>query len=113
MTPEPLLRRVDAVTVPVPTLEEGLRFYGEALGHELLWRNDDIGQAGLRLPDSDTEIVLTERQAYEPVWLVSSAVDAARAVTDAGGHVVAGPLDVPVGTVVVVRDPFGNRVVLI
>jgi predicted enzyme related to lactoylglutathione lyase len=113
MMPEPLLRRVDAVTVPVPTLEEGLRFYSGALGHELLWRNDDIGQAGLRLPDSDTEIVLSERQAYEPVWLVSSAVEAARVITESGGQVVEGPLDVPVGTVVVVRDPFRNRLVLI
>jgi predicted enzyme related to lactoylglutathione lyase len=113
MMPEPLLRRVDAVTVPVPDLEAGLRFYGEVLGHDLLWRNDAIGQAGLRLPDGDTEIVVTEHHAYEPVWLVSSAVDAARVITDAGGQVVEGPLDVPVGTLVVVHDPFGNRLVLI
>jgi hypothetical protein len=74
---------------------------------------DDIGQAGLRLPESDTEIVLTEHQPYEPAWLVSSAVDAARVVTQAGGQVLEGPVDIPVGTVVVVRDPFGNRLVLL
>ncbi len=113
MTPEPLLRRVDAVTVPVPDLEEGLRFYGRVLGHELLWRNDDVGQAGLRLPESDTEIVLTEHHAYEPAWLVSSAVDAARSIADNGGRVVEGPVDIPVGTLVVVHDPFGNRLVLL
>ena len=113
MVSEPLLRRVDAVTVPVPDLEEGLRFYGQLLGHELLWRNDDIGQAGLRLPDSDTEIVLTRHQPYEPAWLVSSAVEAASVIVHAGGQVVAGPLDIPVGTVVVAQDPFGNRLVLV
>jgi predicted enzyme related to lactoylglutathione lyase len=113
MMPEPLLRRVDAVTVPVPDLEEGLRFYSQVLGHELLWRNDDIGQAGLRLPDSDTEIVLTEHQLYEPAWLVSSAVDAARVIAQAGGQIIEGPLDIPVGTIVVVHDPFGNRRVLL
>jgi predicted enzyme related to lactoylglutathione lyase len=113
MMPEPLLRRVDAVTVPVPDLEKGLQFYSQVLGHELLWRNDDIGQAGLRLPDSDTEIVLTKHQPYEPAWLVSSAVDAARVIAHAGGQIIEGPLDIPVGTIVVVQDPFGNRLVLL
>src|SRR4030081_3564830 len=50
MTTAPVLRMVDAVTVAVPTLEEGLRVYRDLLGHELLWRNDAVGQAGLRLP---------------------------------------------------------------
>ena len=113
MVPEPLLRRVDAVTVPVPDVDEGLRFYRDVLGHELLWRNDDVRQAGLRLPDSETEIVLTEHQPYEPTWLVTSAVDAAQVIAQAGGRIVDGPADLPVGTVVVVQDPFGNRLVLL
>jgi predicted enzyme related to lactoylglutathione lyase len=113
MLPEPLLRRVDAVTVPVPDIDEGLRFYRDALGHQLLWRNDDVGQAGLRLPDSDTELVLSEHQVYEPAWLVSSAIDAADVIVQAGGQVVEGPLEIPVGAVVVVRDSFGNRLVLL
>lgn len=54
----PLLKKVDAVTVAVPDLDAGLEFYGRALGHELNWRNDAIGQAGLRLPNAETEIVL-------------------------------------------------------
>jgi predicted enzyme related to lactoylglutathione lyase len=113
MAPEPLLRRVDAVTVPVPDIDVGLRFYRDVLGHQLLWRNEDIGQAGLRLPDGDTEIVLTEHQPYEPAWLVSSAVEAASVIAQGGGQVIEGPLDIPVGTVVVVHDPFGNRLVLL
>jgi predicted enzyme related to lactoylglutathione lyase len=113
MVPKPLLRRVDAVTVPVPEIDQGLRFYRDALGHQLLWRNDDVRQAGLRLPDSDTELVLTEHQAYEPAWLVSSAIQAAGVIVQAGGEIIEGPLDTPVGTVVVVHDPFGNRLVLL
>jgi len=113
MMREPLLRRVDAVMVPVPSIEEGLRFYSEVLGHELLWRNHDLGQAGLRVPGSETEIVLTEHQPYEPAWLVSSAVEAADVIGQAGGQVIEGPLDIPVGTVFVVHDPFGNRLVLL
>ena len=110
---EPLLRCVDAVTIPVPDLDEGLRFYSRALGHSLSWRNDEVGQAGLRVPDSATEIVLTERQPYEPVWLVPSAVDAAEQFERAGGAVVEGPVEIPVGVLVVVRDPFGNRLTLL
>jgi predicted enzyme related to lactoylglutathione lyase len=110
---EPLLRAVDCVTVPVTDLDEGLRVYRDALGHELLWRDDTLGQAGLRLPDSATEIVLTVREPYAPAWLVTSAEHAAAAFCDAGGRVVEGPRDIPVGTLVIVDDPFGNRLVLL
>ncbi len=70
-------------------------------------------QAGLSLPGSDTEIVLTVRQEYEPNWLVTSADQAAAAVRAAGGQVVTGPFDIPVGRVAVVADPFGNVLVLV
>ena len=109
----PLLRKIDAVTVPVPDLDAGLRFYRDALGHELRWRNDEVGQAALGLPDSDTELVLTTRQRYEPDWLVASADQAAAAVEAAGGRVLAEPCDIPVGRVAVVADPFGNTLVLL
>lgn len=109
----PLLQKVDAVTVPVPDLDAGLGFYRDSLGHELRWRNDQAGQAGLGLPGSDTEIVLTTRQAYEPDWLVESADQAAAAIEAAGGRVVTEPSDIPVGRVVVVADPFGNTLVLL
>jgi predicted enzyme related to lactoylglutathione lyase len=113
MSATPLLQKVDAVTVPVPDLDEGLRFYHDSLGHDLRWRNDQIGQAGLGLPGSDTEIVLTTRGEYEPNWLVSSADQAAAAVQAAGGRVVTEPFDIPVGRVAVVADPFGNVLVLV
>ena len=38
-----LLRAVDAVTVRIPDLDAGLAFYLESLGHQLRWRNDEIG----------------------------------------------------------------------
>lgn len=108
-----LLRSVDAVTVPVPDLDRGLAFHSGVLGHELQWRHDAVGQAGLRLPGSTTELVLTLEQPYAPAWLVESAVEAARTIEAAGGRVVHGPRDVPVGTLVVALDPFGNRLVLV
>jgi predicted enzyme related to lactoylglutathione lyase len=109
----PLIRKIDAVTVPVPDLDSGLRFYRDRLGHELLWRNDELGQAGLGLPESDAEIVLTTRLGLAPAWLVTSADEAAAELVAAGGRLIAEPADIPVGRVVVVADPFGNALVLV
>lgn len=113
MTVNGIFRRVDAVTVPVPDLDAGLRYYGEALGHRLLWRNDAVGQAGLALPDGDSDLVLTTRQTYEPNWLVDDVDAAVELMTGAGGDLQAGPFDIPVGRAAVVRDPFGNSLVLV
>ena len=108
-----ILRSVDAVMVPVPDLDEGLRFYRDRLGHELAWRNDAIGQAGLRLPASETELVLTTALDAAVNWLVASVDDAVADIVDAGGSVVVAPEDIPVGRLAVVRDPFGNAIVLL
>ncbi|QDP96237.1 VOC family protein [Microlunatus elymi] len=86
--PAGLLRMVDAVMIAVPDLNAGLAFYRDRLGHQLLWRNDSIGQAGLRCPDSATEIVLSTRLPAEPNWLVESADDAAKLIIMAVGRSV-------------------------
>ena len=110
---EPLLQYVDAVTVPVPDLEQGMAFYRDALGHQLLWRNEAAGQAGLRTPGSGTEIVLTTRRSYEPDWKVASADLAAEVFGANGGRVLVEPMDIPIGRLAIVEDPFGNRLVLL
>ena len=78
-----------------------------------MWRNDTLGQAGLSLPDGDTEIVLTTDLGYAPTWLVSSVQDATAAVRAAGGRVLAETVNIPVGHVVVVADAFDNALVLL
>jgi predicted enzyme related to lactoylglutathione lyase len=108
-----LLRKVDAVTIQVPDLDSGLEFYRDALGHELIWRNDEIGQAGLRLPDAETEIVLATELDYAPSWLVTSADEAAEQIASRGGRLIKAPFDIPVGRCAVVEDPFGNPLVLL
>jgi catechol 2,3-dioxygenase-like lactoylglutathione lyase family enzyme len=80
-----LLRKVDAVTVPVPDLDAGLAFYVDGLGHRLLWRNDALGQAGLAVGEADTEVVLTTRQGYAPTWLVDDVPQAVERFRAAGG----------------------------
>jgi predicted enzyme related to lactoylglutathione lyase len=100
------------VQVPVPDLDEGLGFYRDRLGHELVWRSETA--AGLRLGDSGTELVLqTQRPEPEVDFLVDSVEAAAARVVRAGGAVLVGPVDIPVGRVVVVADPFGNPLTIV
>ena len=110
--PAGLLRKVDCVQLPVPDLEGGLAFYRDRLGHELLWRTETA--AGLRLGDSDTELVLQiQRPQPEVDFLVVSVDQAATQLTRAGGKVVVEPFDLPVGRVAVVADPFGNPLTIV
>jgi predicted enzyme related to lactoylglutathione lyase len=113
MTTSPVLRSVDAITIPVPGLDEGLAFYRDRLGHRLLWRNDTVGQAGLALPDCSVEVVLTTRQQMEANWLVDSLDTAIRDLLASGARVASEPSTIPVGRVAVVIDPFGNPLVLV
>ena len=107
-----LLRKVDCVRLYVPDLEAGLSFYRDRLGHELIWRTETA--AGLRLPESDTELVLqTEEQRQEVDLLVDSATEAAKAIELAGGKVIVPPFEIQIGRCVVLEDPWGNSLVLL
>lgn len=108
----PLLQSVDCLQIPVPNLEAGLIFYRDRLGHELLWRTSTA--AGLRMPGTDTELVLqTERPEPEVNLLVASADRAAETIRQAGGEVEVPPFDLRVGRCAVLRDPWGNRLVVL
>lgn len=109
---EPLFHMVDCVRLSVTSLEAGLTFYRDQLGLELIWRTPEA--VGLRLPDDKTEIVLhTEPRAPEIDLKVASADDAAVQIVEAGGKVVVPPFDIQIGRCVVVRDPWGNELVLL
>ena len=110
---QPVLRAVDAVMVSVPDLDAGIAFYSGRLGHRVCWRNDELGQAGLECPDSTTELVLSTTLPAEPNWLVRDAAEAARIIQRGGGRVLEPLIDIPVGRVAIVEDPFGNRLVLV
>lgn len=110
--PAPLIQKLDCVRFYVPDLEAGLAFYRDRLGHELIWRTDEM--VGLRLPDSDAEIVLhTEPREPEIDFKVQSADDAAARIEEAGGKVVVPPFDIQIGRCAVVQDPWGNEFVLL
>lgn len=108
----PLFRDVDCVQIPVSDLEEGLAFYQHALKHPLIWRTDTA--AGLRMGHSATELVVqTERPQLEPNLSVVSADVAARQFVAAGGTLLVEPFDIGIGRSAVVRDRWGNRLVLL
>ena len=107
-----LIRKVDCVRLYVPDLESGLSLYRDRLGHELIWRTETA--AGLRLPESDAELVLqTEEQRQEIDFLVDSADESAKWFEQAGGKVIVPPFDIQIGRCVVVEDPWGNPLVLL
>ena len=109
MSRRAVLRGVDAVTVPVPDLDQGLQFYRDQLGQELVWRNDAEGQVGLRLPESQAELVLSTNLEYTVNWLVTSVSEAVETIVEAGGKVILEPTRIPVGRLAVVNDPFWQR----
>jgi len=108
----PLFRKVDCVRFYVANLEAGLAFYCDQLGHQLIWRTETA--AGLRLPESNVELVIqTEDQRQEIDFLVDSADRAAQFIEQAGGVVIVPPFDIQIGRCAVVEDLWGNPLVLL
>ncbi len=108
----PLIRKIDCIQLSVPDLEAGLAFYRDRLGHELIWRTKTA--AGLRMPESEAEILIhTEGPRREVDLLVDSADKAATFIKQAGGKIVVPPFDIQIGRCVVVEDPWGNPLVLL
>lgn len=108
----PLFTNVDCINLPVANLERALDFYRDKLGHALVWRTETA--AGLAFGDGITEIVLHHSDAPQETDIkVESAVEAAERFAAAGGAIVAGPFDIAIGKCVVVKDPWGNQLVLL
>ena len=107
-----LFRKVDCHSIPVPDLHTALTFYRNKLGHELMWR--DATAAGLRLPDSEAELVLhTDERPIETDLLVASVPAAIERFVQAGGRVVEGPFQIRIGLCAVIEDPWQNRFVIL
>ena len=108
----PLFQKIDCVRLPVNDLESALGFYRDKLGLRLVWRTEN--DAGLAMPDTDAEIVLdTDGAGNEIDLLVASADDAAAEFVRAGGTLLTPPFDIQIGRCAVVRDPWGNPLVLL
>lgn len=107
-----LFRKVDCLSLPVPSLDDALAFYERDLGHELIWRSEKA--AGLRLPDSNAELVLhTDDRPVETDLAVDSVPDAVGRITRAGGKVFVQPFEIQIGLCAVVADPWDNVLVIL
>jgi lactoylglutathione lyase len=102
---------VDAVVVRVPSLDAGLKFYRDALGHPVIWRRPDA--VGLRMGEGPTELVLMTSIDAETDLLVTNVDEEVETITGAGGTIVSGPFDIDVGRAAVIRDPFGNLLTVV
>jgi lactoylglutathione lyase len=108
-----MFRKVDCVLLRVPDLEAALSFYRDGLGLEPAWRRGH-DSAGLRMDSSDTELVLAQESgAPETDLLVDSVDSACRVFQQAGGKVVKPPFDITIGKCAVLRDPWGNPLVIL
>ena len=107
----PLFRKVDCIRLAVDDLAAAIDFY-QSLGHDLIWRRP--AAAGLRLPESDAELVVhTEELGIEIDLLVNDAEQAVERFVTAGGTLVNGPLEIEVGRCAVVADPWWNTLALL
>lgn len=106
-----LLSKVDCHSLPVADLEAGISFYN-SLGHELIWK--DAAAAGLRMPDTDTELVLhTDDRPVETDFKVESVPEAIEQFVSAGGRLLHGPFDVRIGLCAVLLDPWKNPIIIL
>lgn len=107
-----LFTHVDCVELYVSDLDEGIAYYRDALGLKLLWRRDT--SAGLGLENDIAEVVLqTERQEMNVDFKVDSVDEAVGHIARAGGTVLHGPFDIPIGKCAVVTDKWHNRYVIL
>ncbi len=80
----------------MPNVEEALRFYHEKLGLDIVWRRG-LSEAGLRMGESDSELVRENLEESEVDILVKSVDDAAKEFQGLGGKIIIPPFDIAIG----------------
>jgi lactoylglutathione lyase len=107
-----VFRYLDCVELYVPDIQKGIEYYCGGLGLRLLWKR--ATQAGLGMSEGKTEIVIqNERREQNMDMKVDSVVAAVKAIEKAGGRIVHGPFDIPIGKCAVVEDPWHNKYVIL
>lgn len=107
----PLIEGVDCVQIRVPDLNEGLKFYREALGLKMLWMTGTA--CGLEMKTGNTELVLTTEIDFEVDFKVEDVEKVIPTFVRAGGRVEYGPFEIDIGKCAVVVDAWGNRYCLL
>ena len=107
-----LLTHVDCIELYVTDLNDGMEYYCKNLGMKLLWRSET--SVGLGMENGETEVVLqTDRNRMNVDFKVESVVDSLDKIIKAGGKIIDGPFDIPIGKCAVTQDKWGNRYVIL
>ncbi len=104
-----MFRKIDCVMIHVDDLEAATSYYTNIFGLRPNWRDET--SVGLRLPETDAEIVLhCEPDIPEKVavhYLVDDVVTAVQFFKQQGCHVLVEPFDIVIGKCAAIKDPFG------
>jgi predicted enzyme related to lactoylglutathione lyase len=104
---KPIFKSIDCISLKVGDLSEAIEFYSEKLGHPLKWKTET--SAGLEFSEGTSELVLhTEDHPSETDLLVDSVPEAIQEFIEAGGKLITGPFELPVGCYALVSDPWNN-----
>lgn len=107
-----LLKNVDCIELYVSDLDEGIKYYCDSFELKLLWRADT--SVGLGLEDDIAEIVLqTDRKKMNVDFKVESVNDSIEKINKAGGKIIYGPFDIPIGKCAVIQDKWENEYVIL
>ncbi len=107
-----LFHSVDCIELYVSDLNEGIEYYCGGLGLKLLWRADT--SAGLGMESDIAEVVLqTDRKRMNVDFKVDSVADAVQTILRAGGKILNGPFNIPIGKCAVTQDKWGNEYVIL
>lgn len=112
VTKKSLFKFIDCIELYVPNLLEGIDYYSKTLGLKILWKSDTA--VGLGMDDSITEVLIQNERTEQSIDIkVDSVMDAVVEIEKAGGQILYGPFDIKVGKCAVVKDPWGNKYVIL
>jgi len=110
-----MFKKIDCVMIRVDDLSAAEKFYTEVFGLKPLWR--EAGAVGMKMPETDAEIVLHNNpeipNKVEVHYLVDDVVAAVKSYGEKGCRVLDAPFDVLIGKCVVIQDPFGTVICLL
>ena len=107
-----VFKNIDCIELYVSDLDDGVKYYCKDMGLKLLWRTDT--SVGLGMENDITEIVLqTERQFMSVDIKVESVDESVGRIVEAGGKVLEGPFEIPIGKCAIICDKWDNKYVIL
>jgi predicted enzyme related to lactoylglutathione lyase len=110
-----MLRKIDCIMIRVDDVQAAAAYYAKVFGLRPQWNGDD--SIGLKLPETDAEIVLHNDPAIpssvEVHYLVDDVIGAVAHLAAQGCQMLVAPFPITIGQCAVIRDPFGTRLCML